>query len=271
MQYETVDYEVDDRVAIITFNRPDRLNAFNLKLQQDFTQALGEADRDPDVRVVVVTGAGGRAFSAGYDIKAASELPQGDIAKWRERLGGDFEFTATVWNCSKPVIAMIDGFCLGGGLEFAQMCDVRFCSDDAKFGVVETRFALGLATLIMPWVVGARGRELIYTGDQIDAQEAHRVGLVNRVFPKADLRAETMKIAKRMSRVALACLQWNKRAINNMYDCQGFVAAMRYGIEASAIIAATGTPEYKAFDDISRSKGLSEALKWRQEQFAPYE
>ena len=193
------------------------------------------------------------------------------MAQWRERLAEDFAFTLSVWNCSKPVIAMIDGYCLAGALEFVQMCDIRYCSDDAQFGVVETRFSNGIATLIMPWVLGARCRELIYTGDKIGAEEAFRLGLVNRVFPKAKLRAETLKIAKRMGQVALACLQWNKRAINNTFETQGFHGAMRYGIEACSIMDASETPEYAQFDDIRRSQGLNAALRWRDEQFAKYE
>ena len=271
MVYETITYEVDGRVAIITLNRPQRLNAISLALRDEVVDAVAKADKDGEVRVVIMTGAGGKAFSAGYDIKESAERPKRSLEEWRERLAGDCAFTYSVWNCSKPVIAMIDGFCLAGALEFAQMCDVRYCSDDASFGVVETRFSSGIATLIMPWVIGARCRELIFTGDKIDAQEALRIGLVNRVFPKADLRAETLKIARRMSQVALACLQWNKRAINNLYETQGFNAAMRYGVEACSIMDASETPEYQKFDEIRRAKGLNEALRWRDSQFAAYE
>ena len=271
MSYETITYERDERIATVTFNRPERLNAFSAKLRDEFVGAVAEADADPEIRVLVVTGAGGRAFSAGYDMKESAEAPRRSASEWRDRLSADCEFTYSVWRCSKPVIAMIDGFCLAGALELAQMCDIRYCSDDATFGVVETRFSNGIATLIMPWILGARCRELIYTGDRVDAAEALRIGLVNRVFPKAELRAGTMKIARRMSQVALACLQWNKRAINNVYETQGFQSAMRYGVEACTLMDATDTPEYRQFDELRRSKGLGTALEWRDEQFAPYE
>ena len=271
MAYETLLYETDDRVAIITLNRPDRLNAFSSKLKEEVVDAVAMADTDPGIRVVIVTGAGGRAFSAGYDIKETAAGPKRTVDQWRERLVEDYAFTHCLWRCSKPVIAMIDGFCLAGAMEFAQMCDIRYCSDESTFGVVETRFSHGLATLIMPWIVGARSRELIYTGDMIDAEEALRIGLVNRVFPKADLRNKTLKTAKRMSQVALACLQGNKRAINNLYETQGFDAAMRYGIEACAVMDATEMPEFEEFDEIHRSEGLGAALRWRDEQFGKYE
>lgn len=180
-------------------------------------------------------------------------------------------FTRSVWDCSKTVIAMINGHCLAGAMEFAQMCDVRYSSDDATFGVVETRFSAGIATLAMPWVLGARGRELALTGDTIDAVEAERIGLVNRVFAKAALEAEVMKIAKRMSQVALLCLQWNKRAFNRTWETMGFSAALGYGVEACSILDASDTPEYLEFDRRRRADGPGAALKWRDAQFAKYE
>jgi enoyl-CoA hydratase/carnithine racemase len=279
MAYEAITYEVDDRVAIITFNRPKRMNAMSLQLCKEVKQAVEEADSDPDIRVVIVTGAGGKAFSAGYDLndpddpvsQAAEGEEQPGINFWRDRLNHDLEYTYSVWNCSKPVICMINGYCLAGGLEFAQMCDIRYCSDDSKFGVVETRFSNGVATLAMPWIIGSMCRELIYTGDTIDAEEALRIGLVNKVFPKADLERETMMVAKRMSQVAMACLQWNKRAINNTHDSMGFRAAMQYGVEACSIMDATETPEFKAFDAIKQKDGLTAAIRWRHEQFEPYD
>jgi len=271
MAYETLLYEVDDRVATITLNRPERHNALSQKLCAELMEVVRAADQDPSVRVLVITGAGGKAFSAGYDIKESAEAPKRTLSEWRDRLNRDLRFTYSVWECSKPVIAMIDGFCLAGALEFAQMCDMRIASQASQFAVIETRFSNGIATYIMPWIIGARCRRLIYTGDMIDAAEALRLGLVDLVYPKATLRQETMKIARRMSRVALAALQWNKRAINNTLETMGFRAAMQYGVEACTILEATNTPEYAQFDEIRRSKGLAEALRWRDAQFAPFE
>ncbi len=154
--YETLSYVVDDRVCAITFNRPERMNAFSKQLVDDIMASLAEADVDPEVRVVVLSGAGGKAFSAGYDIKESitSGGPRRGEPAWRERLKKDLRFCYAPWDCSKPVIAMIDGFCLAGALEFAQMCDIRYCSDDSKFGVLESRFAAGVVTMIMPWILG---------------------------------------------------------------------------------------------------------------------
>lgn len=270
-RYNTLTYEIDDRVAIITLNRPERMNAFSLELCGEVKAAFAEADRDPAVRVVIITGAGGKAFSAGYDIKDGDEGMKEGLAAWSERLQADLAFTYAPWHCSKPVIAMVDGYCLAGALEFVQMCDMRYCTPESKFGVVETRFSAGIATLAMPWIMGARCRELIYTGDTIDGAEAHRLGLVNRVMPRAKLRAETMKIARRMGQVALACLQHNKRALNGSYRIMGFDAALGYANELAAMMDATVTPEYKAFEDIRRKDGLTAAIRWREQQFKQFE
>src|SRR6185295_16229871 len=117
MTYEDLLYEVDDRVAIITFNRPSRMNAFGKRLVEEIVAAVTAADADPEVRVIVLTGAGGRAFSTGFDLKETAEAPRKTLPEWRARMQSDIRFSFSVWDCSKPVIAVIDGYCLGGALE----------------------------------------------------------------------------------------------------------------------------------------------------------
>jgi enoyl-CoA hydratase/carnithine racemase len=271
--FETILYEVEERVAVITFNRPDRMNAMSIKLCEEVSAAIAEADADDEIKVVIVTGAGGRAFSAGYDIKDdpddKMELGSSGVVEARWRLNHDLQYTYSPWRCSKPVIAMIDGYCLAGALEFAQMCDMRYASEGSQFAVIETRFANGVATLAMPWILGARCRELIYTGDKISASDALAMGLINRVFAKDELREQTMRIAKRMSLVALPTLQWNKRAINHTFETMGFSAALQYGLEACVMMDATPSPESVRFGEISRAEGLTAAIRWRDSQFAP--
>ena len=269
--YHAIRYETDERVAVITFHRPKQLNAFSLELCSEVMDAVAKADRDPSIRVLVVTGSGGRAFSAGYDIKDEDEAMKSSVEEWWENLNQDFDFTFAPWKCSKPVIAMIDGYCLAGGLEFAQMCDVRYCSEASRFGVVETRFSAGIVTMAMPWIIGPRCRELIYSGDTFGAEEAFRLGLVDRVFTGDALREETMKRAKRMSQVALSCLQYNKRAINHTYESMGFNSAMRYGVAIATLSDSTLTPEFAEFDRVRRERGLKAALEWRDAQFKQYE
>src|SRR5262249_48640547 len=148
-------YVADDRVATITLNRPDRMNAFGAQLRKEFPEAVAQADQDPEVRVIIVTAAGGRAFSTGYDQKESAQSERKKShEQWRERMESAYQFTRCVMDCSKPTIAAIEGYCLAGAMELAQMCDIRYCSEDARFGAIEARFSHGLATMIMPWIVG---------------------------------------------------------------------------------------------------------------------
>jgi enoyl-CoA hydratase/carnithine racemase len=271
MAYQDLLYGVEDRVATITLDRPRQLNALSQNLVDELMRAIADADADPEVRVVIVTGAGGKAFSSGYDVKESAERPKRSLAEWRARMQKDIRFTYSVWDCSKPTIAMIDGYCLAGGLEFATCFDMRYCSDDAQFGAVEARFSNGLATMMLPWLIGQRCRALIYSGDMFDAAEAFRLGLVDCVFPKEKLAPEVMKIAKRMSRVSLDCLKWNKRAINQTFEIMGLHSALRQGINAASILRAIGSPERETFDELRRTEGLSAALAWRKALFAPFE
>ena len=218
--------------------------------------------------MVVLRGAGGRAFASGGDLAESGEM---DERAARIHFCEFERCLSAIERTPLPVIAMIDGYCLAGGLELAQMCDVRYCSDASRFGVVETRFSAGIVTLAMPWIIGPRCRELIYSGDTFDAEEAFRLGLVDRVFEQQRLRSETMKRAKRMSQVALACLRYNKRAINNTYESMGFNSAMRYGVAIATLSDSTATPEFVEFDRVRREQGFKAALRWRDEQFKRYE
>jgi enoyl-CoA hydratase len=270
VSYQNILYAVDDRVAVITLNRPKQHNALSTGLIAEVLDAIAKADQDPDVRVLVVTGAGGAAFSAGYDMKESAEQTDHSFAASRARTQYDVKFVSSAWDCSKPVIAMIDGHCLAGAFEFAMFCDSRYCSDASSFACLEARFASAV-TPILPWLIGQRSRALIYTGDRFDAAEAYRLGVVDKVFPKDQLRAEVMKIAKRMSRVSLEFLRLNKRAINHTFEAMGFRNSIQHGAELAAVMLAAGSPEGDRFNEIRKSEGLAAAVRWRDEQFKPYE
>lgn len=269
--YDTIALERDARVGIITLNQPKTLNAISLTMTEEFTAALGELEADPGIRVIVIRGSGGKAFSSGYDIAEETDSDPYTTATWSERLNHDLEFTLSVWKCRKPTIAAIEGYCLAGGMEFAGMCDVRYCSEDARFGVVDTRFSTGVATLILPWIVGPACRELIYTGDMFDAERAERIGFVTRVHPKETLYDEVLKTAKRMSMVATECLTWNKKALNQTFEIMGLMNALKAGVDAATLLNSMETPEFRQFDAIKRDQGMKAALKWRAEQFKQYE
>ncbi|MCC8962440.1 enoyl-CoA hydratase/isomerase family protein [Bradyrhizobium sp. Pear76] len=277
MAYSTILYEADDRVAWITLNRPSKRNALSLKLCAEFQDALVSAERNPDVRVVVVKGAGDRAFSSGFDMGGdksevgPSSLENWSLDDWSRYFDLGVKFIRSVFHCSKPVIAMINGYCLAGALSFAVSCDIRYCSDDSCFGAIETRMGIGDTELpMMSYLIGQRCRELVYTGDMFDAQHAYRLGLVNHVFPKDRLEEEVTRIAKRMSRVSLPALVWSKRALNNTLLAAGLDSALRYSFAADLIIGKSDS-EFKRFRTIQSSEDAKAAFKWRDSIFAPFE
>lgn len=211
--YETLLVERRDRVAVVTINRPQKLNALNIQTRTEGAAALDELRDDDSVRVVVITGAGEKAFVAGADI---AEFEGRTAVTQREVMTGRSLFTA-VDMFPKPVIAMINGFCLGGGCELALSCDLRIASDNAKFGQPEINLGIipgGGGTQRLTRLVGeGKAMELILTGDMIDAQTAYNLGLVNMVVPATDLEAKTLEVAGRIAEKSPVALRLAKEAV----------------------------------------------------------
>jgi len=197
MPYNTLLLDIQDGIATITVNRPDKLNALNGTVIRELGEAAAAVAADAAVRGVILTGAGPKAFVAGADIsELASQTPLEGKAR---SLAGQAVFRRFE-AMRKPVVAAINGFCLGGGCELAMACHIRMASESAKFGQPEVKLGIGPgygATVRLPRLVG-RGRaiQLLLTGEMIDAQEAWRIGLVNRVVAPADLLAEAEKLVR---------------------------------------------------------------------------
>ncbi len=211
--YETLLVERRNRVAIITINRPEKRNALNIQTREDGAAALDELREDPSVGVVVFTGAGDKAFVAGADI---AEFAGRTAITQREVMLGRSLFTA-IDGFPKPVIAMINGYCLGGGCELALACDLRIASETASFGQPEINLGIipgGGGTQRLTRLVGeGKAMELILTGDIIDARTAFTLGLVNMVVPAGDLEAKTMEMANRISEKSPIALRMAKEAV----------------------------------------------------------
>jgi enoyl-CoA hydratase len=211
--YETLLVERRGRVAVITINRPQKLNALNIQTRAEGAAALEELREDESVRVVVITGAGEKAFVAGADI---AEFEGRTAVSQRDVMTARSLFTA-VDTFPKPVIAMINGFCLGGGCELALSCDIRIASETARFGQPEINLGIipgGGGTQRLTRLVGeGKAMELILTGDMIDAQHAYNLGLVNLVVPAADLEAKTLEMANRIAEKSPVALRMAKEAV----------------------------------------------------------
>jgi enoyl-CoA hydratase len=211
--YETITVEKRGAVAVLTINRPDKLNALNMKVHTEGVAALDELKRDEEVRVLVITGSGEKSFIAGADI---SEFTKQTPVTQRDLFNEKTLFNS-IDNFPKPVIAMVNGFCLGGGNELALACDLRICSENAKFSQPEINLGIipgGGGTQRLTHLIGeGRAMEIILTGDMIDAQTALNFGLVNHVYPPAELEAKTMEMANKIAEKAPIALQLIKEAV----------------------------------------------------------
>jgi enoyl-CoA hydratase len=210
MDYENIIFEKEENIAIITFNRPEAMNALNNQTRAEFGQAIQDVASDDEIKVLILTGSG-KAFVAGSDIKEFNATTPFAAHNIR-RLGEMVE------QLEKPVIAAVNGFCLGGGNEIAMGCDIIIASEKAKFGQTEINIGIipgGGGTQRLPRRIGVcRAKELIYTGDIIRAEEADRLGLVNRVVPMDELMPAAKELAKKIAAKSAAALKLAKTAIN---------------------------------------------------------
>jgi enoyl-CoA hydratase/carnithine racemase len=273
MDYETIIYEKRGPIATVTLNRPDKLNALSEDLQLEMRHALEDAGWADDAIRVIVLKAAGRAFSAGFDITATRHM---NAAERRAKFLKGKTFSASAWwdvfwNNPKPIIAQIHGFCIAGGLATATFCDLRICSEDAKFGAPEIRTGGPYIPAIWPWVVGmTKARELLYTGNLIDAAEAKRLDLVNEVVPVDELDDAVERQAQTIAKLPAATVEYNKKLINTAYEMMGIRQVIDRSMELEAIVlASTDTaPEIEEFDQIRDKDGLKAALSWNAARFA---
>ena len=176
--------------------------------------------------------------------------------------------TLHVLDCPKPVIAQVHGYALAGGLELAMACDLVVAAEGTKLGEPEIRYGSAPVTLLMPYLIGQKKtRELLLTGDLIDAVEAERIGLINRVVPADRLAAEVDALADRLARTPPEVMALTKRMLNRAMDAAGFRIAVEAGIDLGAIINAADTPEQREWDEIVRRDGLKAALAWRDRRY----
>lgn len=239
MAYENINYTVENGVATVAINRPKALNALNLATLTELKDVVEKIAVDKAVQVVIITGAGEKSFVAGADIVEMSTKNAVEGRVWGQV--GQNIFTE-IENLPQPVIAAVNGFALGGGCELACACDIRYASENAKFGQPEV--GLGITpgfggTQRLTRVVGrGHAKELIYTANIIDAQEALRIGLVNKVVPQAELMDVVMKVAKTITKKAPVAVQLAKAAINRGINCD-VVTGISYEAEVFGLCFAT--------------------------------
>jgi 2-(1,2-epoxy-1,2-dihydrophenyl)acetyl-CoA isomerase len=212
-----INTQVQDRVATLTFNRPDKLNALNPELLSGSIAALRSWSKDPGVGAIVVTGAG-RAFCAGGDVGAMAQAGELSHEQNIDRLREVQELSWLLYNIPKVTIASVNGFAMGAGLGICLACDLRISSDQAKFGTAYAKVGFGgdfgTTWLLTQYVGAPKAKELLFLADLIDASEAHRLGLVNRVVPHEQLEATTRTIAGQIAHGPLTSYRYMKANIN---------------------------------------------------------
>ncbi len=235
---ENVLYEVKERIAVITINKPEALNALNVDVLRELEQAVGMAEADENVYVMIITGAG-KAFVAGADISQMKDFSAAEAKAF-----GDFgnRVFYKIESVSKPVIAAINGYALGGGCELSMACDIRIAGTKAKFGQPEV--GLGITpgfggTQRLPRIVGtSKAKELIFTAETIGADEALRIGLVSRVVPDEELMTAALETAGKIAKNAQIAVRQSKDAINKGMQCDMLTGAS-YEAQAFAVCFAT--------------------------------
>ncbi|GLI36139.1 enoyl-CoA hydratase-related protein [Desulforhabdus amnigena] len=257
MAYENILFEVKDGVGVLTFNRPKALNALNPKTLEEVESVIDATRKDENIRVLVLTGAGDKAFVAGADI---SEFPKMNPLQARMFAEKGQEVFFKLEQLPKPVLACVNGFALGGGCEIAMSCDFIYASDKAKFGQPEVNLGVipgfGGTQRLARLIGRAKAKELCMTGEMIDAQQAKDLGLVAKVFPADQLMEETMKVAKLLSTRGQGVL----RSIKQVVD-RGMDVDLKTGcaLEAEAFGVCFASQDAK--------EGVSAFLEKRKPQF----
>jgi enoyl-CoA hydratase len=265
---DAVRYEIRGPAAWIILNRPEKLNALNGAVLEGLHAALDRAEGDDEVKVVVLTGAGDRAFSAGYDLSAEAAHSSIPAHEWHGVLATDIDATMRVWALPKPTIAAVRGYCLAGGCELAMACDLIVAGEGASFGEPEIRYGSGPVTLLMPFLLGQKKtNELLFTGDVIDAEAALRAGMINRVVPDDEIDAEVEGLVRKIAPTPLPVLRLTKIALLRAYEAMGLRQAVGANLDLSAMLNAADTPEQREFMDIVKSQGLKAALAWRDTRY----
>ncbi len=266
--YETILLMRESAVAILTFNRPEKLNSLTPTTMRELGHALDAIQADPEVRCLVITGAGDRAFSTGFDLDGLTFPRRTDHAK--ANIEGNFNILIKLWDLRIPVIAAVNGYAVAAGSNIAMICDITIASDRAKFGEPEIRHLALSPMLLLPWFTSNPKmiNYLYYTGDTITATEALGLGLVAKVVPHEELLAEAMRMAQRIAMVPPYAVEMTKESLRRTYEVMGFRNALHaHRYIDSMVLGGGNIPEKDRFFDMMESGDMRAFLTERDGPF----
>lgn len=265
--YETLLIEDRSKTRWITLNRPEVMNALSPSLVLDLREAVLEAEADSAIHCIVIRGSK-KNFSAGMDLTAARNPkvaqtygPRGFITLANKAMWA-------IWENKKPVIALVEGYCLGGGFELAMTCDFVYGDEVSKFGEPEVRLADAPPFLISPWVMGLRqAKHILLTGDIINAEKALLYGILNEVCKAGELESRVEKLALKLEAMPQETWHFNKRTVNRVYEIMGFHASIDLGMDMFATIKTTPNELKEGLTGRINSEGFAAAIKWAQSRY----
>lgn len=283
MSYDNILYETDGRLAFITLNRPEKLNALSNDLRGELLHALKEAEADRSVGVIVLR-ANGRAFSAGYDLspsRAAADdsrfvHPRSRLPDTGTTHPAHYDWSRhvllanwTIWELAKPVVAQVHGYCLAGGTELASFCDFRIVADEAQVGYPPVRAMGTMDIMWAPWHLPmTKAREFAYVGDSFSGRDMAAMGWATYAVPATDLAAFTERFARRMANIDNDLLMYSKRSVNRQYEAMGIRSGLMSGTDVEAM--SKHRPAAQEWNRRLRDEGLKAALEWRDGPFRDF-
>ena len=269
MTYNTIELSTSGPIAVLSLNRPEKLNAITSTMLDELNTALDEVENNDGIHALVLNG-NGRAFCAGFDLKAGIEANRKGEAEWRPALQYDLETIMRFWHFPIPTIAAVHGYVLAAGFELALACDMTVCAEDSLFGEPELRFGSSIVALLLPWYTNPkRAKKMLLTGqDRMSAQEALQHGIVNEIVSPGDLLGRATALAREAALMDPDAVRLTKRAINQTYEIMGLGTALDMGMNTSLEIETTETELRREFNRIFREQGLKAALEWREKRLS---
>lgn len=272
--YKAILYRVENRIARLTLNVPEKRNALSFRMRDEIVNALKRAEADDDVVLVLIDGAG-PSFCSGYDLSGGEPgyqkngvVKSAHFDSWTDQFARScVRDWLVIWDLLKPVVAKIHGHCVAGGTEIMSMVDIAFVADDARIGYPPMRGMTSPDTLYFPWKMSmARAKYLQLTGNSVTGKEAAEMGWVVKSFPADELEDQVMRELRPMSQIAPDLLAANKHSINQTYEIMGFRTALNTGWQWHQL-SGHDRPGAGEFGDAMREGGLKGALAWRDAAF----